>query len=157
MGIHQHAKYPLMFSPLDLGFTQLKNRVLMGSMHTLLEEQEDGFHKVATYYAERAHGGVGMIMTGGYSPNPEGASGPGFSGMYSEADAEQHRIITNAVHSAAPDCKICMQILHAGRYAWHKDSVAPSPIKSRINPFTPNELSDDGIQKQMKQDPRCVR
>lgn len=114
-------------------------------MHTLLEEQESDFHKVAAYYAERASGGVGMIMTGGYSPNPEGASGPGCTGMYGDEDAGQHKVITRAVHTAAPDCKICMQILHAGRYAWHNDSVAPSPIKSRINPFAPNELSAEGI------------
>ncbi len=121
----------------------------MGSMHTLLEEMPNGYEKVAAYFSERARGGVGMIMTGGVSPNEEGASGPGFSGMYSEKDAEDHKIIVNAVHEAAPDCKICMQILHAGRYAWHKDSVAPSAIRSRINPFTPNELSEEGIYKQI--------
>ncbi|PCJ17161.1 MAG: NADPH-dependent 2,4-dienoyl-CoA reductase [Gammaproteobacteria bacterium] len=149
-------KYPLMFSPLDLGHTQLKNRVLMGSMHTMLEEQPQGFEKMAVYYAERARGGVGMIMTGGISPNEEGSGMWGGAKLSTFEEAQQHRLITDAVHEAAPDCKICMQILHSGRYCYHPQSVAPSAIKSRINPFTPNELTEEGIQKQIADFARCA-
>lgn len=151
-----HSKYPLLFTPLDLGFTQLKNRVLMGSMHTMLEESPNGFEKMAVYFAERAKGGVGMIMTGGFTPNPEGGNFPGAAVLASETEVAQHRIVTDAVHTAAPDCKICMQILHAGRYAYHTESVAPSAIKSRINPFTPNELSEEGIWKQINDFAQCA-
>lgn len=149
-------KYPLMFSPLDLGHTELKNRVLMGSMHTMLEEQPQGFEKMAAYYSERARGGVGMIMTGGIAPNEEGSGMWGGAKLSTSEEARQHRIITDAVHAEAPDCKICMQILHSGRYCYHQQSVAPSAIKSRINPFTPNELTEEGIQKQIADFANCA-
>ena len=114
---HGQKHYPNLFSPLDLGFTQLKNRALMGSMHTMLEEAHDGFNKLAAYFVERAKGGVGMIMTGGIAPNTEGSPFSGSAMMRNSNDVANHLIITEAVHKAAPDCKICMQILHTGRYA----------------------------------------
>ena len=123
------TRYPHVFSPLDLGFTRLKNRILMGSMHTGLEEAEDGFPRMAEYFAERARGGVGMIITGGISPNPEGGFG---SKLSTPAEAEQHRLITAAVHAVDPEVKICLQILHTGSLAGTAECVAPSPIKSRI-------------------------
>ena len=130
-----HARYPHVFAPLDLGFTRLKNRILMGSMHTGLEEAADGFPRMAAYYAERARGGVGMIITGGISPNAEGGIG---SQLASPEEAAQHRLITQAVHAADPEVKICMQILHTGPLAGTPQCVAPSPVKSRIARFTPH-------------------
>ncbi len=144
---HGKQKYPHLFSPLDLGHTQLKNRALMGSMHTFLEEAENGFERMAEYFATRARGGVGMIITGGISPNDEGNPFPGGAKMASEQDAANHRIVTEAVHKAAPDCKICMQILHSGRYVYHAGAVAPSAIKARISPITPKAMSKADIQK----------
>jgi len=128
-----HKDYPSMFQPLDLGFTQLKNRVLMGSMHTGLEETKGGFEKLAAFYAERAKGGVGLIVTGGISPNFSGRLSPFASQLSSERYLDQHRLITEAVHESGG--KICLQILHAGRYAFHPFAVAPSRIKSPISPF----------------------
>ena len=151
-----HPAYPLLFSPLDLGHTQLKNRILMGSMHTFLEEAPQGFERMAAYFAERARGGVGMIMTGGFAPNEEGAGFQGGSKLSTQSECEQHRLITDAVHRADPDVKICMQILHNGRYAYHQNSVAPSPIKSRINPFKPNELTEEQIWKQIEDFGHCA-
>ncbi|MEM7240843.1 MAG: FAD-dependent oxidoreductase [Pseudomonadota bacterium] len=141
-----HAVYPHMFAPLDLGFTTLKNRMMMGSMHTGLEEM-GAWDRVAAYYAERANGGVGLIVTGGMAPNDEGGVMPGASGLHSEKDIAGHKIITDAVHEA--DGKIVMQILHAGRYAYSPKAVAPSAIKSPISPFLPAELDADGIEKQI--------
>ena len=138
--------YPHMLAPLDLGFTTLKNRVLMGSMHTGLEERGD-WARVAAYYAERARGGAGLIVTGGMAPNPEGGVFPGAAGLYSEQDIANHRLVTDAVH--AEGGRIAMQILHAGRYAYGPDCVAPSAIKSPISPFTPRELDEAGIEKQI--------
>ena len=109
-----HPRYPLVFSPLDLGFTSLKNRILMGSMHTGLEDIEGGFERMAAFFAERAKGGVGMIITGGIAPNHEAGGGGKLS---TPEEAAQHRIVTEAVHAAAPDVKIVMQILHAGPLA----------------------------------------
>ena len=138
--------YPHMLAPLDLGFTRLKNRVLMGSMHTGLEERGD-WARVATYYAERARGGVGLIVTGGMAPNPEGGVFPGAAGLYTDQDLASHRLVTDAVHDAGG--KIAMQILHAGRYAYGPDCVAPSALKSPISPFTPRALDEEGIEKQI--------
>jgi 2,4-dienoyl-CoA reductase (NADPH2) len=142
----QHSRYPLLFSPLDLGFTRLKNRALMGSMHTGLEEVEDGFTRMAAFYAERARGGVGMIITGGIAPNLEGGFG---AELDRDAQVQQHRIVTSAVHAADPDVKICMQILHMGALAPTPACVAPSAIKSRLGTFTPRELDEVGIEKQL--------
>jgi len=139
-------RYPHLFVPLNLGFTTLKNRILMGSMHTGLEEAEDGFEKMAAFYAERASGGVGMIITGGIAPNSEAGSGGKLS---TSTEATQHRIVTNAVHQADPDVKICMQILHEGPLAANEACVSPSGVKSRIGAFVPAELSEDGIEKQI--------
>ena len=147
------TRYPHVFSPLDLGFTTLKNRILMGSMHTGLEEAEDGFPRLAEYFAERARGGVGMIITGGISPNLEGGFG---SKLSTPAEAEQHRLITCAVHAADPAVKICMQILHTGPLAGTPACVAPSPVKSRIGRFTPNELDEAGIEKQIADFANCA-
>ena len=140
-------QYPHMLAPLDLGFTQLKNRVLMGSMHTNLEEQPGGFERLAAYFAERALGGVGLIVTGGIAPNEEGAVFMGAAKLSTAEETEQHRLVTKAVHEAGG--KICMQILHAGRYAYSKLAVAPSAIQSPISPFPPKELDQDGIEKQI--------
>ncbi|PVA06303.1 NADPH-dependent 2,4-dienoyl-CoA reductase [Thalassorhabdomicrobium marinisediminis] len=140
------SNYPHLLAPLDLGFTTLKNRVLMGSMHTGLEETGD-WNRVAEFYAERARGGVAVMVTGGMAPNPEGGVFPGAAGLFSERDIANHRIVTDRVHDAGG--KIAMQILHAGRYAYSKDCVAPSPVKSPISPFPPKELDEDGIEKQI--------
>ena len=146
-------KYPNLFSPLDLGFTTLKNRALMGSMHTGLEEAEGGFERMAPYYAERARGGVGMIITGGIYPNAEGGSGAKLS---TSEEALQHKLITDAVHAADNDVKICMQILHSGPLARSQEAVAPSAIKSRIAPHTPIELDEAGIEKQISDIVNCA-
>ena len=144
----EQSKYPNMLSPLDLGFTTIKNRVLMGSMHTGLEESKNGFEKMAVFYTERAKGGVGLMVTGGIAPNEEGAVGPGAGKMSTEEEAEKHKVVTQAVHDAGG--KICMQILHAGRYAYHPKQVAPSAVKAPINPFVPKELSDEGVEEQIE-------
>ncbi len=138
--------YPNMLAPLDLGFTTLKNRVLMGSMHTGLEETGD-WNRVAEFYADRARGGVALMVTGGIGPNLEGSVLPGAAMMSSEKDVTNHSIITDRVHQAGG--KIAMQILHAGRYAYGPKCVAPSPVKSPISPFPPHELDEEGIEKQI--------
>ncbi|MGY6549626.1 MAG: oxidoreductase [Roseinatronobacter sp.] len=138
--------YPHLLAPLDLGITVLKNRVLMGSMHTGLEERGD-WGRVAEYYAERARGQVGLIVTGGMAPNPEGGVFPGAAGLYTPQDIANHRQVTDRVH--AEGGKIAMQILHAGRYAYGPDCVAPSALKSPISPFAPRALDEDGIEKQI--------
>ncbi|MCB1390211.1 MAG: NADPH-dependent 2,4-dienoyl-CoA reductase [Rhodobacteraceae bacterium] len=140
------SPYPLLLAPLDLGFTTLKNRVLMGSMHSGLEERGD-WPRVAAYYAERARGGVGLIVTGGMAPNKEGGVFPGAAGLYTPQDIANHRLVTDAVHAGGG--KIAMQILHAGRYAYGPECVSSSPIKSPISPFPPRELDEDGIEKQI--------
>lgn len=142
--------YPNLFSPLDLGHTQLKNRALMGSMHTYLEEAENGFEKLAEYYATRARGGVGMIITGGISPNDVGNPFVGGAKMQTIDDAANHKIVTDAVHKAAPDCKICMQILHSGRYVMHEDGVAPSALKAPISPYVPKAMTLAEIEQQIE-------
>jgi 2,4-dienoyl-CoA reductase (NADPH2) len=140
------TSYPHLLAPLDLGFTTLANRVLMGSMHTNLEERGD-WNRVATFYEERAKGGVGLIVTGGIAPNAEGGVFPGAGGLYTAEDIAHHRLVTDRVHGAGG--KIAMQILHAGRYAYGPDCVAPSAIKSPISPFPPKELDEAGIEKQI--------
>ncbi|MCA3640442.1 MAG: NADPH-dependent 2,4-dienoyl-CoA reductase, partial [Methylobacterium sp.] len=147
------SRYPLMFSPLDLGFTKLKNRVLMGSMHTGLEEASGGLSRMAAYFAERARGGVGMIITGGISPNA--GAGPG-ARLSTPEEAEAHREVTEAVHAADPDVKICLQILHSGPLARTPEAVAASAVRSRIGAFTPNELDADGIEQQLSDFARCA-
>lgn len=140
------TNYPRLLAPLDLGFTTLKNRVLMGSMHTNLEETKD-WNRVAEFYAARARGGVGLMVTGGMAPNREGGVFPGAAGLFSEADIANHRIVTDRVHEAGG--KICMQILHAGRYAYGPECVSAYAIKSPISPFPPKELDEEGIEKQI--------
>ncbi|MEX5499312.1 NADPH-dependent 2,4-dienoyl-CoA reductase [Pseudomonas syringae] len=141
------AHYPHLLAPLDLGFTTLRNRTLMGSMHTGLEERPGGFERMATYFAERARGGVGLMVTGGIAPNEEGGVYDGAAKLTNAEEAEHHRIVTRAVHEAGG--KICLQILHAGRYAYSRKQVAPSAIQAPINPFTPRELDEEGIEKQI--------
>ncbi|MGR3505801.1 MAG: FAD-dependent oxidoreductase [Paracoccaceae bacterium] len=138
--------YPHLLAPLDLGHTTLKNRILMGSMHTGLEETKD-WDRVAEFYAARARGGVGLMVTGGMAPNREGGVFPGAAGLFTDQDIANHRIVTDRVHEAGG--KIAMQILHAGRYAYGPECVSASPIKSPISPFPPKELDEDGIQKQI--------
>ncbi|MEO1257419.1 MAG: NADPH-dependent 2,4-dienoyl-CoA reductase [Bacteroidota bacterium] len=146
--------YDKLLSPLDLGFTTLKNRVLMGSMHTMLEEAPGGLERAAVFYAERARGQVGLIVTGGIAPNTEGGVGFGASEMTSKEHAEHHKVITEAVHREGG--KICMQILHTGRYAYHKDLVAPSPIQAPINMFKPREMDHDDIERTIQDYVDCA-
>ncbi|WP_421701534.1 FAD-dependent oxidoreductase [Aliiroseovarius sp.] len=141
------TSYPKMLAPLDLGFTTLKNRVLMGSMHTGLEERGD-WNRVAEFYAARARGGAGLIVTGGMAPNREGGVFPGAAGLFSDEDIANHKSVTDRVHDAGG--KIAMQILHAGRYAYGPECVSASPVKSPISPFPPKELDEEGIDKQIK-------
>ena len=148
-----HKRYPNLFSPLDLGFTQIKNRAIMGSMHTGLEESEGGFERMAAYFSERARGGVGMIITGGISPNIEGGAG---SKLSTSKEAAQHRLVTEAVHCADPEVKICMQILHSGPIAYSEKCVGPSAIKSRLSPITPIELDEQGIDQQLNDFTNCA-
>jgi len=139
------SPYPHLLAPLDLGFVTLPNRVLMGSMHTGLEDHARDFDKLATYFAERARGGVGLMVTGGFAPNIAGWLKP-FAGRLSMPwHVARHRKVTQAVH--AQGGRICLQILHAGRYAYHPLSVAPSQIKSPITPFTPRALSLPGVER----------
>ncbi|MDH4569476.1 NADPH-dependent 2,4-dienoyl-CoA reductase [Pseudomonas sp. BN414] len=145
--------YPHLLAPLDLGFTTLRNRTLMGSMHTGLEEKPHGFERMAAYFAERARGGVGLMVTGGIGPNAEGGVYAGAAKLTTVEEAEKHKIVTRAVHEAGG--KICMQILHAGRYAYNPKQVAPSAIQAPINPFKPNELDEEGIEKQIQDFVTC--
>ncbi|PKF72799.1 NADPH-dependent 2,4-dienoyl-CoA reductase [Pseudomonas fluvialis] len=149
------AYFPNLLAPLDLGFTTLKNRTLMGSMHTGLEEKPGGFERMAAYFAERARGGVGLMVTGGIGPNEEGGVYSGAAKLTTLEEAEKHKIVTRAVHEA--DGKICMQILHAGRYAYSPKSVAPSAIQAPINPFKPRELDEEGIEKQIADFVNCAK
>jgi 2,4-dienoyl-CoA reductase (NADPH2) len=147
--------YPHLLAPLDLGFTTLRNRTLMGSMHTGLEEKPGGFERMAVYFAERARGGVGLMVTGGIAPNAEGGVYSGAAKLSTPEEAANHRIVTQAVHEAGG--KICMQILHAGRYAYSPKQVAPSAIQAPINPFKPKELDEEGIEKQIQDFVTCAR
>jgi len=137
--------YPHLLAPLDLGFTTLKNRVLMGSMHVGLEEAPQGFERMAAFYAERARGGVGLIVTGGIAPNERARPMPGGAAMTSQAEADKHKVVTQAVHDAGG--KICMQILHFGRYAYHPELVAPSALKAPISPFRPHALTSEEVEQ----------
>ena len=139
--------YPHLLAPLDLGFATLRNRVLMGSMHTGLEDHRRDFPKLAAYFAERAAGGVALMVTGGFAPNVEGWLKPFAGKLGWPWEARKHRQVTGAVH--AHDAKICLQLLHAGRYAYHPLSVAPSRLKAPINPFTPRALTARGIERQI--------
>ncbi|WP_068544494.1 FAD-dependent oxidoreductase [Thalassotalea crassostreae] len=147
--------FSTLLSPLDLGFTVLKNRTLMGSMHTNLEETENGFERMAAFYQERVEGGVGLIVTGGIGPNAEGAVAKGAALMVSDEDAQQHKVITSRVHRYGG--KICMQILHAGRYAYNPALVAPSAVQAPINPFMPKELTEAEIEQQISDFVRCAK
>ncbi|KPI33838.1 2,4-dienoyl-CoA reductase (NADPH) [Actinobacteria bacterium OV450] len=149
------SRYPHLLSPLDLGFTTLPNRVIMGSMHTGLEEHAGGFERLAAFYAERARGGAGLIVTGGIAPNDAGRPFEGGSRLTTEEEAAEHRVITEAVH--AEGGKIAMQILHFGRYAYHKDLVAPSAIQAPISPFVPNELTDIEVERTVEDFVRAAR
>jgi len=146
--------YPNLLSPLDLGFTTLKNRVLMGSMHTGLEDGRKHFPAMATFFAERARGGVGLIVTGGFAPNIEGWAKPFAGTLSTSGGARRHRLVTDAVH--AEGGKIALQILHTGRYGYQPLCVAPSRIQSPISPFTPRELSVRGIERQIRAFVRCA-
>jgi 2,4-dienoyl-CoA reductase (NADPH2) len=148
------AQYPHLLAPLNLGFTTLRNRTLMGSMHTGLEEKPGGFERMAAYFAERARGGVGLMVTGGIAPNAEGGVYSGAAKLTTSEEADHHRIVTQAVHEAGG--KICMQILHAGRYAYSPKQVAPSAIQAPINPFKPKELDEEGIEKQIQDFVTCA-
>ncbi|MEN0049774.1 MAG: NADPH-dependent 2,4-dienoyl-CoA reductase, partial [Bacteroidota bacterium] len=146
--------YPNLLQPLDLGFTTLKNRVIMGSMHTGLEEAKNGFERMAAYFAERARGQVGLIITGGIAPNRAGWVAPFAGKLTTKKEVRQHQKITEAVH--AEGGKICMQILHSGRYGYHPLAVAPSKIKSPITPFTPRALSRNGVKRTIKDFVKCA-
>jgi 2,4-dienoyl-CoA reductase (NADPH2) len=151
---NSHPLYPYLLKPLDLGFLTLKNRVLMGSMHTGLEEEKDGFRRMAAFYAARARGGVGLIVTGGVAPNRSGWVAPFSLRLANSSQVEDHRVITEAVHDAGG--RICMQILHTGRYGYHPLCVAPSAIKAPINRFRPRELSSRGIKSTIRDFIRCA-
>lgn len=146
--------YPKLFQPLDLGFTKLRNRILMGSMHTGLEETRNGHKKMAAYFAERARGGVGLIVTGGIAPDRAGWVGPFSSKLTTKKEADRHKVVTSAVHQEGG--KICLQILHTGRYGYHPFNVAPSKIQSPITPFKPKALTESGIEKTIQNFVRCA-
>ncbi|MEU7006386.1 NADPH-dependent 2,4-dienoyl-CoA reductase [Streptomyces sp. NPDC046332] len=146
--------YPHLLSPLDLGFTTLPNRVLMGSMHVGLEETENGFERMAAFYAERARGGVGLIVTGGIAPNEAGRPWDGGAKLSTEDEVAEHKLITDAVHGEGG--RIAMQILHFGRYAYHPELVAPSAIQAPISPFVPNELTDAEVEQTVEDYARCA-
>ena len=146
--------YPHLLAPLDLGFTTLKNRVLMGSMHTGLEDIGNSHDRMAAFYAARARGGVGLIVTGGFAPNQDSIVMQGASILDNETEAAKHRVITEAVH--ANGGKICVQILHTGRYAYTKRPVAPSALKAPINPATPHPLSEEEILKTISDFAQCA-
>ncbi|MDP1776083.1 MAG: NADPH-dependent 2,4-dienoyl-CoA reductase, partial [Moraxellaceae bacterium] len=146
--------YPHLLAPLDLGFTTLKNRVLMGSMHLNLEEAPNGFARMAAFYAERARGGVGLIVTGGIAPDECGVVFHGAAKLTTKDEAEQHRVVTEAVHNEGG--KIAMQILHTGRYSYSSGQVAPSAVKSPINPFVPHALMHEEVLETIENFARCA-
>ncbi|NNF21654.1 MAG: NADPH-dependent 2,4-dienoyl-CoA reductase, partial [Saprospiraceae bacterium] len=143
-----------LLSPLDLGFTSLRNRVIMGSMHTMLEEIPNGLERAARFYGERAKGKVGLIVTGGISPNEEGVAFMGSASFTRESQVAEHKLITDAVHQY--ETRICMQILHTGRYGYSDKCVAPSPIKAPINMMTPRELSSDDVERTIEDFVHCA-
>ncbi|WP_367392485.1 FAD-dependent oxidoreductase [Lewinella sp. LCG006] len=146
--------YSHLLAPLDLGFTQLKNRVLMGSMHTMLEEAPGGFPRAAAFYAERARGKVGLIVTGGISPNEEGCVGPHSAMLTNAEEVAKHKLITDAVR--AEGGTICMQILHSGRYGYHPKIVAPSALQAPINFFKPREMTGEDIERTINDYAKCA-
>ncbi|MCX5213867.1 NADPH-dependent 2,4-dienoyl-CoA reductase [Kitasatospora sp. NBC_00240] len=148
------SAYPHLLRPLDLGFTTLPNRVLMGSMHVGLEEAEHGFERMAEFYATRVRGGVGLIVTGGIAPNEQGRPWSGGAKLTTEAEAQEHRLITDAVHREGG--RIAMQILHFGRYAYHEDLVAPSALQAPISPFPPHALTDEEVERTIEDFVRCA-
>ncbi len=149
-----HPQFPRLLAPLDLGFVRLRNRILMGSMHTGLEDKAGDYPKLATYFAERARGGTGLIVTGGIAPNRAGWVAP-FAGKLSvRSELARHRLVTEAVHAGGGH--ICMQILHTGRYGYHPLAVAPSRLRSPISPFTPWALSTRGVERQIGAFVRCA-
>lgn len=147
-------RYPHLMKPLDLGFTTLRNRVLMGSMHVGLEEAPRGFERMAAFYAERARGEVGLIVTGGISPNEQGRPAPGGAMLATEEEANRHRVVTQAVH--AEGGKIAMQILHFGRYSYQPSPVAPSALRAPINPHVPHALTTDEVYATIDDFARCA-
>jgi 2,4-dienoyl-CoA reductase (NADPH2) len=147
-------EYPHLLKPLDLGFVTLPNRVLMGSMHVGLEEAEDGFERMAAFYAERARGGVGLIVTGGIAPNEQGRPWQMGAALTTPEEAAQHRVVTQAVHEAGG--RIAMQILHFGRYAYHPELVAPSAIQAPISAFVPHEMTSGSIEETIDDFARCA-
>ncbi|GGF98113.1 MULTISPECIES: oxidoreductase [Cysteiniphilum] len=151
----QKNPYPLLSEPLDLGFTTLKNRVVMGSMHTGLEEQKGGFERLAYFYQKRAEGGVGLIVTGGVAPNISGWLYPFAIKLTNQKEVRKHRLVTEAVHKA--DGKILMQILHAGRYGYHPLCVSASKLKAPMNKFKPRALSNCGIKRTIKHFARAAK
>ena len=150
-----NTPFKALFKPLDLGFTQLKNRILMGSMHTGLEEEKEGLHRLAAFYRERALGGVGLMVTGGIAPNRAGRLAPFAAKLTSRHEQHRHELITNTVHDAGG--KIALQILHAGRYGFHPFIVAPSGLKSPISPFAPWVMSKSRIRMTINHYARCAR
>ncbi len=152
--MHQAPAYPHLFRPLTVGHLTLPNRVLMGSMHTNLEEAPNGFERLAAFYAERARAGVSLIVTGGIAPNAEGAVFQGANALTEESQVAEHRHVVDAVHAAGGH--LCMQILHAGRYAYSPELVAPSALQAPINPFTPRALSSDEVEQQIADYVRCA-
>ncbi|MDF1684955.1 MAG: NADPH-dependent 2,4-dienoyl-CoA reductase [Legionellaceae bacterium] len=150
-----NTPFKALFEPLDLGFTQLKNRLLMGSMHTGLEEESGSLERLAAFYRERAQGGVGLIVTGGISPNRVGRLAPAAAKLTSSKERQKHELVTHTVHESGG--KIALQILHAGRYGYHPFIVAPSRIKAPITPFTPWPLSKRGVLKTIGQFARCAK
>ena len=149
------SPYPHLLAPLDLGHVVLRNRALMGSMHTGLEEQKRGFERLARFYAERARHGAGLIVTGGIAPNFAGRLAPFSAQLSYPWQVGRHRVVTDAVHDAGG--RIAMQILHAGRYAHHPLLVAPSALRSPITPFKPRALTRWGIGKTINDYVRCAR
>ena len=149
------TQFPNLLRPLDLGFTTLKNRVLMGSMHTGLEDKKQDFPRLAAYFSERAAGEVGLIVTGGIAPGLRGSLTPTPSGLFNRLQVPRHKLVASAVH--AEGGKVCMQILHGGRYSYHPLSVAPTAIQSPITPFKPKGLSAKGVEKQISVFVRATR
>ncbi len=152
--MHQAPAYPHLFRPLTVGHLTLPNRVLMGSMHTNLEEAPNGFERLAAFYAERARAGLSLIVTGGIAPNAEGAVFQGANALTEESQVAEHRHVVDAVHAAGGH--LCMQILHAGRYAYSPELVAPSALQAPINPFTPRALSSEEVEQQIADYVRCA-
>lgn len=153
--IIDNTPFKALFQPLDLGFTQLKNRMLMGSMHTGLEEDKESLHRLAAFYRERAQGGVGLIVTGGFAPNRAGRLAPFAAKLTSSKEQHRHELVTHTVHEAGG--KIALQMLHAGRYGYHPFIVAPSGLKSPISPFKPWVMSKWRIRKTIEHFERCAR